>query len=89
MCLDNGGRRKRSGIYDDVSIDTNFLCKRIKKFCGFTAQTLRITCLTAMAAYNGPQFLRETYGISQTHAGRFGKYEDYLLEETLKELLER
>lgn len=49
--------------------------------------TLRITCLTAMANCYGPHFLRETYGVSQTHASRFGKYEDYLLDETLNEIL--
>lgn len=41
-----------------------------------------------MANYNGPQFLREAYGISQTHAGRFGNYEDYLIEEALEQMLE-
>lgn len=78
-------RRKRSGIYDDINVNKEFICKCVKNFSGFTPQTLRITCLTAMANLNGPQFLIEAYGISQTHAGRFGKYEDYLLEEELKE----
>ena len=48
---------------------------------------MRITCLTAMSELYGPQFLREAYGISQTHASRFGKYEDYLLEETINDIL--
>ena len=81
-------RRKRSGIYGDIPIDKTFICKRVKEFSGSNPQTLRITCLTTMANYNGPQFLREAYGISQTHAGRFGNYEDYLIEEALEQMLE-
>lgn len=39
-----------------------------------------------MAALNGPNFLREAYGISTTHAGRYGSYEEYLVEEALKDM---
>lgn len=39
-----------------------------------------------MAALNGPNFLREPYGISGTQAGRYGSYEDYLVEEELEDI---
>lgn len=41
-----------------------------------------------MAALNGPNFLREAYGVSATHAyaGRYGSYEEYLVEEALKDV---
>lgn len=77
-------RRKCSCVYDDVVMDKGFICDRVKEFSGFTPQTLRITCLSAMVTYNSPHFLIQAYGISQTHAGRFGKYEEYLLEQKLK-----
>ena len=38
-----------------------------------------------MAVLNGPNFLREAYGISATHAGRYGSYEECLIEEALKD----
>lgn len=39
-----------------------------------------------MATLNGPNILREAYGVSATHAGRFGSYEEYLVEEALKDI---
>ncbi|WP_196606850.1 hypothetical protein [Pectinatus frisingensis] len=79
-------QRKRT-VYYDEAIGVYFVRKMVFSFSGFNPQTLRITCLTAMSNLYGPQFLREAYGISQTHASRFGKYEDYLLEETLNDVL--
>lgn len=81
-------QRCRGAAYGEVPIDKTFIRNCVKRFSGYNPMTLRITCLTEMANYFGPQFLREAYGVSQTHASRFGKYEDYLLEETLKELLD-
>lgn len=34
-----------------------------------------------------PQFLCKAYGAFQKYASRFSKYEDYLLEETLNNML--
>ena len=79
-------QRKR-GCYEDQPIDKGFLNRCVKSFTGHTAKVLRITCLVEMANLFGPQFLREAYGVSDTHAGRFGKYEDYLLDSTVNELL--
>jgi len=39
-----------------------------------------------MAALNGPNFLREAYDISGTQAGRYGSYEEYLVEEALEDI---
>lgn len=79
-------QRKRT-VYYDEAIGVHFIRKRVCSFSGFNPQTLRITCLTAMSNLYGPQFLREAYGISQTHASRLGKYEDYLLNESINEFL--
>ena len=57
----------------------------VRKFSDFTPRAVRITCLQEMSALNGPNFLREAYGISATHAGRYGSYEEYLVEEALKD----
>ena len=78
---------RRGRVYRDTPIGQPCILNLVKKFSGFNPQTLRITCLTAISELYGPQFLREAYGISQTHASRFGKYEDYLLEETINDIL--
>ena len=75
------------GCYEDKPITKGFLNKCVKSFTGYTPKALRITCLVEMANIFGPQFLREAYGVSDTHAGRFGKYEDYLLDSTVNEIL--
>lgn len=31
-------------------------------------------------------FLRESYGISATHAGRYGSYDAYLVEDALDDI---
>lgn len=78
---------KRGNSYQDKPILKSFITRLVKSFSGFNSQTLRITCLQSMANLYGPQFLREAYGVSQTHASRFGKYEDYLIEEALDEFM--
>lgn len=80
-------QKQRGRAYRDTPIGKTYIASLVKRFSGFNPQTLRITCLTAMSELYGPQFLREAYGISQTHASRFGKYEDYLLEETINDIL--
>lgn len=80
--------QRRYTVYYDEAIGVHFIRKKVRSFSGFNPQTLRITCLTAMSNLYGPQFLREAYGISQTHSSRFGKYEDYLLDETINEFLQ-
>jgi hypothetical protein len=79
-------KRNRGDYFPDKAVTKTFVTKTVQSFCGFGPQTLRITCLQEMAALNGPNFLREAYGISATHAGRYGSYEEYLVEEALKDL---
>ena len=78
-------RRNRGDYLPDQVVTRTFITKSVQSFSGFGPQTLRITCLQEMAALNGPNFLREAYGISGTHAGRYGSYEEYLVEEALKD----
>lgn len=79
-------RRNRGDYLPDKAVAKTFITKSVKTFSGFGPQTLRISCLQEMAALNGPNFLREAYGISATHAGRYGSYEEYLLEEALDDI---
>ena len=78
-------RRNRGDYLPDQAVTKTFITKSVQSFSGFGPQTLRITCLQEMAALNGPNFLREAYGVSGTHAGRYGSYEEYLVEEALKD----
>ncbi len=78
-------KRTRGDYLPDNSVSKTFITDLVRKFSDVTPQVLRITCLQEMAALNGPNFLREAYGISATHAGRYGSYEQYLLEEALKD----
>lgn len=78
-------KRNRGDYFPDNPITTNLITDMVKKFCGVTPKVLRITCLQEMVALNGPNFLREAYGVSATHAGRYGSYEEYLVEEALKD----
>lgn len=78
-------KRTRGDYLPDNPVTKKSITDMVKKFCGFTPKLLRITCLQEMAVLNGPNFLREAYGISATHAGRYGSYEEYLIEEALKD----
>lgn len=44
-----------------------------------------MTCLSALAARYGPQYLVEVFGLSLPQAARYGKLEEYLLEEEVKQ----
>ena len=78
-------KRTRGDYFPDNPIAKEFVTSMVRKFSDFTPRALRITCLQEMSALNGPNFLREAYGISATHAGRYGSYEEYLVEEALKD----
>lgn len=78
--------QKEGDYLPDKAVTKTFITKSVKTFSGFGLQTLRITCLQEMAALNGPNFLREAYGISATHAGRYGSYEEYLVEEVFDDI---
>lgn len=78
-------KRTRGDYLPDNQVSKTFITNMVRRFCGFTPKVLRITCLQEMSALNGPNFLREAYGVSGTHAGRYGSYEEYLIEEALQD----
>jgi hypothetical protein len=43
-----------------------------------------MNCFYSFAANYGPQILIEGFGLSITNAQRYGKFEDYLLEEEIR-----
>ncbi|MDP1421683.1 site-specific integrase [Peribacillus simplex] len=73
-----------SEVYQDRPINNAFIARKVKAFCGFTPKSLRITCFNMIASNFGPQLLVEGFGLSLTQASRYGKLEDYLLEEQIR-----
>lgn len=73
-----------SEVYQDRPINGPFITRKVKAFCGFTPKSLRITCFNMIASKFGPQLLVEGFGLSLTQASRYGKLEDYLIEESIK-----
>jgi integrase len=69
----------------DLPLDTHAITKKVRTFSGHTPARLRMTCLAAQAALHGPQYLVDAFGISLTHASRFGKMEEFLLEEEIRQ----
>lgn len=73
------------GLYEDRPVTTDYITKLIKLLTDHTSRTLRMNCFYSFAANYGPQILIEGFGLSITNAKRYGKFEDYLLEEEIKE----
>lgn len=80
-------RRRRGYYIENVPVGKEFITRQVKRFSGYTPTELRITCLQEMASANGAYFIREAYGISETHAGRYGSHEEYLIDEAINECL--
>ncbi|MED1636267.1 site-specific integrase [Bacillus thuringiensis] len=72
-------------IYRNNPVSTRFIRERVKNITDFSPKTLRITCFNIIAANFGPQLLVEGFGLSITQASRYGKLEDYLIEELIEE----
>lgn len=72
-------------IVEDKPVPQGYVQNKVVPFAGATAQRLRITCLDALSARYGPQYLVEAFGLSISQAGRYGKVEEYLLEEEVKQ----
>lgn len=70
-------------VYQDRPVNNSFIARKVKAFCGFTPKFLRITCFNAIASTYGPQLLVEGFGLSLTQASRYGKLEDFLIEEQI------
>src|SRR5579875_2659466 len=62
-----------------------YICRKVQAFSGQTPTRLRITCLAALSARYGPQYLVEAFGLSLTQASRYGKMQEFLLEEEVKQ----
>lgn len=73
-----------SEVYQDRPINKSFIARKVKSFCGFTPKSLRVTCFNTIASNFGPQILVEGFGLSLTQASRYGKLEDYLIEEEIR-----
>ncbi|MFC8689465.1 hypothetical protein [Brevibacillus porteri] len=73
------------GLYEDKPVKTGFIAELIKMLTDHTPRTLRMNCFYSFAANYGPQILIEGFGLSITNAKRYGKFEDYLLEEEIEQ----
>lgn len=71
--------------FDEVPVPEQYVPQRIRALTGHTPRRLRITCFTALCARYGPQYLVEAFGLSLTHASRYGNFKEYLLEEEVKQ----
>jgi hypothetical protein len=71
-------------VYKDQPVNNPFIAKKVKQLSGCTPKSLRITCLNTIASHFGPQLLVEGFGLSLTQASRYGKLEDYLIEEQIQ-----
>jgi hypothetical protein len=70
---------------DDKPLGISVFGRKVSKFAKHSPQHLRMTCFTALAEQYGPQYLVEACGLSLTHAARYAKIEEYLLEEEVKQ----
>ena len=70
---------------DDRPLRKDYAGRKVPAFTGHTPQRLWISCFAALSARYGPQYLVEAFGVSLTHASRYGKIEEFLLEEEVKE----
>ena len=73
-----------SEVYQDRPINNRFIATKVKELTGFTSKSLRITCFNTIASHFGPQLLVEGFGVSLTQASRYGKLEDYLIDEQIQ-----
>jgi integrase len=71
--------------FNEQPVPEQYVPQRVRALTGHTPRCLRITCFTAMSARYGPQYLIEAFGLSLTHASRYGNLKEYLLEEELQQ----
>ena len=70
---------------DTARIPADYVPQRVRALTGHTPRRLRVTCFVAVSALYGPQYLIEAFGLSLTHASRYGNLKEYLLEEEVKQ----
>lgn len=69
----------------DEPLGNEYVRRKVLAFSGHTPTRLRITCFTTLTARYGSQYLVEAFGLSLTQASRYGKMEEFLLEEEVKQ----
>jgi hypothetical protein len=62
-----------------------YVTRIVHTFAGASPRCLPMTCFSALAVRYGPQYLVEAFGLSLPQAARYGKLEEYLLEEEVKQ----
>ena len=70
---------------NDEPVSEYYVTRKVPAFAKYTPRCLRINCFTALSALYGPQYLIYAFGLSISGAGRYGKMEEYLLEEEVKQ----
>lgn len=71
--------------YEDKPVSKSLINKYVKELTGHTPKRLRISCFSALSAMYGPQYLIEAFGLSLTQSSRYGKMEEFLIEEEVRE----
>jgi integrase len=71
-------------FYENKPLGARAILKKVKSLTGYTPEQLRITCYHSFSAGFGPLMLIEAFGLSRTQASRYGRFEEYLLEEEIK-----
>jgi len=79
-----GDRGAGHKIYENKPLGARAILKKVKELTGCTSQQLRITCYHSFSARFGPLMLIDAFGLSKTHASRYGRFEEYLLEEEIR-----
>jgi integrase len=74
-----GGR-----IYENKPLGKTAILSKVKELTGYTTKQLRITCYHSFSARFGSLMLIDAFGLSRTQASRYGRFEEYLLEEEIK-----
>lgn len=76
---DHGAR-----IYENKPLGKTAILSKVKELTGYTTKQLKITCYHSFSARFGPLMLIDAFGLSKTQASRYGRFEEYLLEEEIK-----
>jgi len=71
-------------IYENRPLGSRAILKQVKELTGYTTKQLRITCYHSFSARFGPLMLIDAFGLSKTQASRYGRFEEYLLEEEIR-----
>ncbi len=76
-------------IYENKPLGKGTILRKVKELTGYTTKQLRITCYHSFSARFGPLMLIDAFGLSRTQASRYGRFEEYLIEEEIKSQRDR